>query len=55
VNGDSRAVPADLEALASLGVGFSVIESRLSDFKLDAIGVSREKMLGRIKGIVAGS
>jgi isopropylmalate/homocitrate/citramalate synthase len=47
--GFSRAVPADLEALAELGVAFSVIESPISDFKLDAIGVSREKMLGRIK------
>jgi isopropylmalate/homocitrate/citramalate synthase len=46
--GFSRAVPADLEALAELGVGFSVIESPISDFKLDAIGVSREKMLDRI-------
>jgi isopropylmalate/homocitrate/citramalate synthase len=31
-----------------LGVGYSVIESPISDLKLDAIGVSREKMLGRI-------
>jgi isopropylmalate/homocitrate/citramalate synthase len=46
--GFSRAVPADLEALAELGVAFSVIESPISDFKLDAIGVPREKMLGRI-------
>jgi isopropylmalate/homocitrate/citramalate synthase len=46
--GFSRAVPADLEALVELGVGASVIESPISDLKLDAIGVSREKMLGRI-------
>jgi isopropylmalate/homocitrate/citramalate synthase len=46
--GFSRAVPADLEALVELGVAFSVIESPISDFKLDAIGVSREKMLDRI-------
>jgi len=46
--GFSRAVPADLEALVELGVGYSVIESPISDLKLDAIGVSREKMLGRI-------
>src|SRR5215203_6626182 len=46
--GFSRAVPADLEALVELGVGHSVIESPISDLKLDAIGVSREKMLGRI-------
>ncbi|MGZ4440004.1 MAG: hypothetical protein ACXVZN_06495 [Gaiellaceae bacterium] len=46
--GFSRAVPADLEALVELGVRASVIESPISDLKLDAIGVSREKMLGRI-------
>jgi isopropylmalate/homocitrate/citramalate synthase len=48
--GFSRAVPADLEALVELGVKASVIESPISDLKLDAIGVSREKMLGRITG-----
>ena len=46
--GFSRAVPADLEALVELGVRASVIESPISDLKLDAIGVTREKMLGRI-------
>src|SRR5262249_1875204 len=46
--GFSRAVPADLEALVELGVGYSVIESPISDLKLDAIGVPREKMLDRI-------
>jgi isopropylmalate/homocitrate/citramalate synthase len=46
--GFSRAVPADLEALVDLGVSYSVIESPISDLKLDAIGVSRDKMLGRI-------
>jgi isopropylmalate/homocitrate/citramalate synthase len=46
--GFSRAVPADLEALVELGVEASVIESPISDLKLEAIGVSREKMLGRI-------
>jgi len=46
--GFSRAVPADLEALVELGVRASVIESPISDLKLDAIGVSREKMLERI-------
>mgnify|MGYP003694487797 CR=1 FL=1 len=43
--GFSRAVPADLEALVELGVRASVIESPISDLKLEAIGVSREKML----------
>ena len=46
--GFSRAVPADLEALVELGVRASVIESPISDLKLEAIGVSREKMLERI-------
>jgi len=46
--GFSRAVPADLEALVELGVRASVIESPISDLKLDAIDVSRETMLGRI-------
>src|SRR5215203_1717031 len=46
--GFSRAVPADLEALVELGVEASVIESPISDLKLEAIGVSREKMLDRI-------
>jgi isopropylmalate/homocitrate/citramalate synthase len=46
--GFSRAVPADLEALVELGVPASVIESPISDLKLNAIGVSREKMLERI-------
>jgi len=48
--GFSRAVPADLEALVELGVPASVIESPISDLKLNAIGVSRETMLERITG-----
>jgi isopropylmalate/homocitrate/citramalate synthase len=51
--GFSRAVPADLEALVELGVTASVIESPISDLKLDAIGVDREKMLGRITGAMS--
>ncbi len=46
--GFSRAVPADLEALVELGIPASVIESPISDLKLNAIGVDREKMLDRI-------
>jgi isopropylmalate/homocitrate/citramalate synthase len=46
--GFSRAVAADLEALVELGVPASVIESPISDLKLNAIGVDRDKMLGRI-------
>jgi isopropylmalate/homocitrate/citramalate synthase len=46
--GFSRAVQADLEALVELGVRASVIESPISDLKLQAIGVDRETMLARI-------
>jgi isopropylmalate/homocitrate/citramalate synthase len=55
--GFSRAVPADLEALVSLEVRFSVVEAPISDLKLEAIGVSRATMLERIAsalGFAAG-
>jgi isopropylmalate/homocitrate/citramalate synthase len=51
--GFSRAVAADLEALVELGVRHAVIESPISDAKLDAIGVSRAVMVDRIKGAMA--
>jgi isopropylmalate/homocitrate/citramalate synthase len=50
--GFSRAVRADVEALVELGVGASVIESPISDLKLQALGVSRETMLERIGAAV---
>jgi isopropylmalate/homocitrate/citramalate synthase len=53
--GFSRAVPADVEALVDLGVGASVIESPISDLKLRALGVSREKMLERITDAIANA
>ena len=46
--GFARAVPADLELLVELGVRYAVIESPISDAKLEAIGVTRETMLERI-------
>jgi isopropylmalate/homocitrate/citramalate synthase len=46
--GFSRAVEADVKALVELGVQSSVIESPISDLKLDALGVDREAMLERI-------
>jgi isopropylmalate/homocitrate/citramalate synthase len=46
--GFSRAMQADVEALVELGVQASVIESPISDLKLDALGVDREAMLERI-------
>jgi isopropylmalate/homocitrate/citramalate synthase len=51
--GFSRAVPADVEALVELGVRASVVESPISDLKLDALRVSRETMLERIRKAVA--
>ena len=51
--GFSRAVAADVEALVELGVGASVVESPISDLKLDALGVSRETMLERIRTAVS--
>jgi isopropylmalate/homocitrate/citramalate synthase len=46
--GFSRAVEADVKALVELGVASSVIESPISDLKLEALGVDREAMLERI-------
>jgi isopropylmalate/homocitrate/citramalate synthase len=46
--GFSRAVEADVQALLDLGVNASVIESPISDLKLEALGVDREAMLERI-------
>jgi isopropylmalate/homocitrate/citramalate synthase len=51
--GFSRAVQADVEALLELGLTASVIESPISDLKLDALGVSREQMLERIRRAVS--
>ncbi len=51
--GFSRAVQADVDALVELGVHASVIESPISDGKLDALGVSRETMLERIRKAVS--
>lgn len=46
--GFSRAVPADVEQLLELGVRNAVIESPVSDGKLEAYGMSRAKVLERI-------
>jgi len=46
--GFSRAVEADVKALVELGLQASVIESPISDLKLEALGVDREAMLERI-------
>jgi isopropylmalate/homocitrate/citramalate synthase len=51
--GFARAVRADLEALVELGVRATVVESPVSDLKLEALGVPREEMLRRIRDAVA--
>jgi isopropylmalate/homocitrate/citramalate synthase len=51
--GFSRAVQADVDALVELGVRSSVIESPISDGKLEALGVGRETMLDRIRKAVS--
>ena len=51
--GFARAVPEDVDAVLDLGLRASVIEAPISDLKLDALGVTREKMVERIKRAVA--
>jgi isopropylmalate/homocitrate/citramalate synthase len=53
--GFSRAVAADVDAMVELGVEASVIESPISDLKLQALGVPRERMLDRITDAVANA
>ncbi len=51
--GFARAVRADVDAIAELGLQATVVESPISDRKLDALGVSRSEMLRRIAAAVA--
>jgi isopropylmalate/homocitrate/citramalate synthase len=51
--GFSRAVPADVEALVELGLRASVVESPISELKLEALGVEREAMIERIRTAVS--
>jgi isopropylmalate/homocitrate/citramalate synthase len=51
--GFARAVAADVEALVELGVRFAVVESPISDLKLEALGVSRDTMVERISTAVS--
>jgi isopropylmalate/homocitrate/citramalate synthase len=51
--GFARAVRPDVEAVAELGLRATVIESPISELKLEALGVSREEMLRRIRDAVA--
>ncbi|HEY8625322.1 MAG TPA: hypothetical protein VIL82_04880 [Solirubrobacteraceae bacterium] len=50
--GFARAVPADVDALLEIGVRAAVIESPVSDGKLSAYGISREKLLERVVNAV---
>jgi isopropylmalate/homocitrate/citramalate synthase len=51
--GFARAVPADVDAILELGLKATVIEAPVSDLKLEALGVSRAKILERIQAAVA--
>ncbi len=51
--GFARAVRADVEALAELGLRAAVVESPLSDLKLDALGLSRDELVRRVTSAVS--
>ncbi len=51
--GFARAVPADVDALLEIGVRAAVIESPVSDGKLNAYGISREKLITRVADAVS--
>jgi isopropylmalate/homocitrate/citramalate synthase len=51
--GFSRAVRSDVEALVELGVRATVIESPLSDLKLQAYGLDREEILRRVRNAIS--
>ena len=46
--GFSRALTEDVQAVAELGLRFTVIEAPISDLKLEALGLSRETVMRRI-------
>ena len=50
--GFARALPADVDAVAELGLRHAVVEAPISDLKLGALGVSRESVLERIRTAV---
>jgi isopropylmalate/homocitrate/citramalate synthase len=51
--GFSRAVRGDVEALLELGVRATVIESPVSDLKLQAYGLDRDEILRRVRDAVS--
>ncbi len=50
--GFSRALPSDVEVLAELGVKATVIEAPCSNIKMQAYGLSRQKILARVEEAV---
>jgi isopropylmalate/homocitrate/citramalate synthase len=50
--GFARAVKADVEELARLGLRFAVIEAPTSDLKVKAYGVSKDELLRRVSDAV---
>jgi isopropylmalate/homocitrate/citramalate synthase len=51
--GFARAVPADVEALLELGAKATVIESPVSDGKLEAYGITRDELLRRVREAIS--
>jgi isopropylmalate/homocitrate/citramalate synthase len=50
--GFSRALPADIEAVAEIGMPATVIEAPISDGKLEAFGIEKKKILERITSTI---
>jgi isopropylmalate/homocitrate/citramalate synthase len=50
--GFARALVEDVDAVADLGMRYSVVEAPISDLKLGALGVTREQVLDRIRKAV---
>lgn len=46
--GFARALPADIEVIVELGLPATVIEAPVSDMKLDAYGIGKDKIIDRI-------
>jgi isopropylmalate/homocitrate/citramalate synthase len=51
--GFARALREDVDAVADLGMRYSVVEAPISDLKLGALGVTREAVLERIRTAVS--
>ena len=50
--GFARALVEDVDAVADLGMRYTVVEAPISDLKLGALGVTREQVLERIRKAV---